>query len=68
MPGDAAIEAADHPLICGLFRELPKPETLWSVEQRIDWLEAAERIFRLMYRGQGKLQIAAQRPSARRRR
>lgn len=56
MPGDAA----SHPLIYGLFRELPQPETLWDIEQRVDWLEAAEHIFRLMYRGAGKLEIAAQ--------
>lgn len=40
-----------HPFIQGLLRKLPNPETEWKDEDRVKWLDAAVRIFDLMYEG-----------------
>jgi len=38
-----------HPFIQGLLRKLPPAETDWPMEGRAKWLEAAIKIFDLMY-------------------
>ena len=38
-----------HPLIQGLIKELPEPNTEWSLDQRVKWLQAATSIFPLIY-------------------
>lgn len=40
-----------HPFIQGLLKSLPKPETDWSIDQRMRWLQTAAGIFDLMYTG-----------------
>jgi hypothetical protein len=44
----------DHdPLILGLFRKLPEPETEWPTTGRLKWLQTAANIFDLLYKGDG---------------
>lgn len=38
-----------HPFIEGLLQKLPEADTEWSVTARVKWLQAAVRIFDLMY-------------------
>jgi len=42
-----------HPLIRGLFEELPPAKTDWPVAERAGWLETASKIFSLIYKGTG---------------
>jgi hypothetical protein len=42
-------EMAD-PLIQALVDKLPKPNTIWSLEDRAKWLRAAAIIFNLVYK------------------
>jgi hypothetical protein len=37
------------PLIQGLIERLPKPEDVWSLDDRAKWLDLANRIFDLVY-------------------
>ena len=39
------------PLIVALVDKLPKPDTIWSLEDRAKWLRAAAIIFNLVYKG-----------------
>lgn len=52
---DVAVEIAKeeprHPLIEGLLRELPKPQSEWSTEDRRKWLEMVSGIFNVIYKG-----------------
>lgn len=42
-------------LIRGLFERLPKPDEVWSLEDRARWLRTAASIFALVYRaGEGE--------------
>ncbi len=42
-------------LIRGLFERLPKPDEVWSLEDRTRWLRTAASIFALVYRaGEGE--------------
>ena len=47
-PSDAA-EMPD-PLIQALMDKLPKPKTIWSIDDRAKWLRAAAMAFNLVYR------------------
>jgi hypothetical protein len=47
-PSDAA-ERPD-PLIQALMDKLPKPKTIWSIDDRAKWLKAAAMAFNLVYR------------------
>lgn len=47
-PSDAA-ERPD-PLIQALMDKLPKPKTIWSIDDRAKWLRAAAMAFNLVYR------------------
>jgi hypothetical protein len=40
-----------HPFIQGLLTKLPPPDTDWLMEDRTKWLQAAIKIFDLMYTG-----------------
>jgi hypothetical protein len=38
------------PLIQALVDKLPKPDTIWSIDDRAKWLKAAAMAFNLVYR------------------
>jgi hypothetical protein len=40
-----------HPFIQGLLQKLPPAESQWDDAERVKWLDAAVRIFDLMYQG-----------------
>ncbi len=42
-----------HPFIQGLLQKLPAAESTWDDAERVKWLEAAVKIFDLMYEGGG---------------
>jgi hypothetical protein len=42
------------PLIQALVGKLPKPDTVWSLEDRAKWLRAAAIIFNLVYKPAAK--------------
>jgi hypothetical protein len=46
-----------HPFILGLLDTLPGPGTVWAIEGRAAWLEAAASTFKLIYKGDGKITI-----------
>jgi hypothetical protein len=48
-----------HPFVQGLLETLPAPGTLWTIEGRAAWLEAAASAFKLIYKGDGKITITA---------
>jgi hypothetical protein len=45
--------AIPDPLIQGLVARLPKPDSVWSLEDRGKWLRAAAVIFSLVYKLDG---------------
>ena len=50
---DFLIQALDEmpdPLIQALVKKLPRPNTIWSLEDRAKWLRAAAIIFNLVYK------------------
>jgi hypothetical protein len=52
-PSDAR-EMPD-PLIQALVGKLPKPNTVWSLEDRAKWLRAAAIIFNLVYKPEANM-------------
>lgn len=42
-----------HPFVSGLVETLPVTGSEWAQEDRKQWLEAAEAIFKLIYRDTG---------------
>jgi hypothetical protein len=46
-----------HPFVQGLLDTLPASGTLWAIEGRAAWLEAAASTFKLIYKGDGKITI-----------
>jgi hypothetical protein len=46
-----------HPFVEGLLQTMPEPGTLWTIEGRAAWLEAAANVFKLMYQGDGKITV-----------
>jgi hypothetical protein len=48
-----------HPFLDGLFQSLPDPGSEWDVVGQAHWLEAAAKIFRLMYRTNGDVEVKA---------
>lgn len=42
-----------HPFIQGLLQTLPIPDTDWSMQDRVKWLQTAANIFDLIYKGEG---------------
>jgi hypothetical protein len=57
-----------HPLIEGLLKELPAPQTEWTTEDRKKWLEMASTIFNVIYKdsddSRGSLKVVVERNSA----
>ena len=52
-------DVGDHdPLIIGLFRKLPPPETDWPAAARLKWLQTAANIFDLLYEGDGGIVVS----------
>jgi hypothetical protein len=50
---DPLIQALDEmpdPLIQALVKKLPRPNSIWSLEDRAKWLRAAAIIFNLVYK------------------
>jgi hypothetical protein len=58
-----------HPLIEGLLKELPEPQSEWTTEDRKRWLEMASTIFNVIYKdseeGRGTLRVTVEKSSAR---
>lgn len=48
-----------HPFIRGLLDKLPPAGNEWTLDERMNWFEAAAAIFNLMYKGKGKIRIGA---------
>jgi hypothetical protein len=57
-----ACETPD-PLIQALVDKLPKPNTVWSIDDRANWLKAAAMAFNLVYRTAKVEQKPEQTPS-----
>jgi hypothetical protein len=57
-----------HPLIEGLLKELPTPQSEWTTEDRKKWLEMASTIFNVIYKdsddSRGSLKVVVERNSA----
>jgi hypothetical protein len=66
-PSEAEPSKLPDPLIQALVDKLPKPDSIWSIDDRAKWLRAATMIFNLVYKldeaNQAQLKIE-QRPSA----
>lgn len=55
-------DIGDHdPLILGLFKKLPEPDSDWSAKDRLKWLQTAANIFDLVYKGEGGIVVSAAR-------
>ena len=50
---DGETNVMPDPLIQALVDKLPKPNTIWSIEDRAKWLRAAAILFNLVYRTDG---------------
>jgi hypothetical protein len=48
-----------HSFIEGLLDELPATHAEWSVTDRGKWLDAAAKIFALIYKGDGEVKVTA---------
>jgi hypothetical protein len=59
-PPPQSAHSQRHPFIEGLLNKLPDPETEWSIKDRAKWLDAAVKIFDLLYKGDGEIQIVIQ--------
>lgn len=61
-------EKRRHPLIEGLLKELPDPQSEWTTEDRKKWLEMASTIFNVIYKdsddSRGALRVTIERNSA----
>lgn len=57
-----------HPLIEGLLKELPEPQSEWTTEDRKKWLEMASTIFNVIYKdsddSRGQLRVTVEKTSA----
>jgi hypothetical protein len=42
---------------------MPEPGTVWAIEGRAAWLEAAATTFKLIYKGDGKITVTTENPS-----
>ena len=47
---DAEFSKLPDPLVQALVNKLPKPDSIWSLEDRAKWLRAAAIIFNLVYK------------------
>ena len=48
-PSEAKSSKLPDPLIQALVDKLPKPDSIWSIDDRAKWLRAATMIFNLVY-------------------
>lgn len=48
-----------HPFVQGLLQTMPQPGTVWTIDGRAAWLEAAANVFKLMYQGDGRITVTA---------
>lgn len=46
-----------HPFIRGLLETLPAPRAEWPASARADWLQTAASIFKLIYAGDGAVEV-----------
>ena len=64
-------EERKHPLIEGLIKELPEPQSEWTIEARKRWLEAASTIFNIIFkdsddsRGSLRIEVEKEKSSTR---
>ena len=49
-PSEAEPSKLPDPLIQALVDKLPKPNSIWSIDDRAKWLRAATMIFNLVYK------------------
>jgi len=49
-PTEAKSSKLPDPLIQALVDRLPKPDSIWSIDDRAKWLRAATMIFNLVYK------------------
>jgi len=56
-PGGGGSHYHPNPFVQGLLDSLPEPGTLWAIEGRQAWLKAAEQNFKLMYQGDGEIEM-----------
>ena len=49
-PSEAEASVKPDPLIQALVDKLPRPDTVWSIDDRAKWLKAAAMAFNLVYR------------------
>ena len=47
---DAEFSKLPDPLVQALVNKLPKPDSIWSLEDRAKWLRAAAMAFNLVYK------------------
>lgn len=59
---DLGVNAGYHPFIEGLLKTLPAPNTVWAIEGRAAWLEAAASVFKLLYKGEGRISVQVAQP------
>lgn len=52
-----------HPFVEGLLQTMPEPGTVWAIEGRAAWLEAAATAFKLIYKGDGKITVTTENPA-----
>jgi len=61
-------EGRKHPLIEGLLKELPEPQSEWNSEDRKKWLEMASTIFNVIYKdsddNRGSLKVVFEKNSS----
>ena len=62
--GDDWLPPDLHPFIKGLLSELPPAKSAWSVEKRGDWLTAAAAVFKLIYSGDGTIDVKVRSPDS----
>jgi hypothetical protein len=62
--GSSSDSAQYHPFVQGLLQTMPEPGTVWTIEGRAAWLEAAANIFKLIYQGDGRIVISAEAESS----
>ena len=49
-PQERSTDKSLEPLIQGLVNRLPEPDSIWSLNDRVQWLRTASNIFGLIYK------------------
>lgn len=62
--GGGGGEKQRHPLIQGLVDSLPENGKTWTLDEAVDWLEAAAVNLRLVYKFKGSIDVSAKEPKA----